>query len=57
MGIKKYTWERASFSLKTEVIDALNSIPRSDLPNKSFLVQSLIIQWLYNNKYIMSGSL
>ena len=43
MGIKKYTWERASFSLKTEVITALNSIPRNDLPNKSYLIQCLML--------------
>ena len=57
MGIEnKYKWKRVGFSLKTEIADAIDSIPRKDLPNKSKLVEDLITDWLVKNNYI-SGSI
>jgi hypothetical protein len=55
--LKNTEWKRVSFSMKLAVIDALNSIPRNEIPNKSKLVESLITSWLYKNNYMISGSL
>ena len=55
--LKRKIWKRASFSISIDVITALDSIPRSDIPNKSKLIESLIVKWLYKNNYITSGSL
>lgn len=55
--IKKYTWKRVSFSLRKEISDAIDSVPRNKIPNKSNLVESLLIEWLQKNNFIKSGSL
>lgn len=49
-------WTRTSFSIKTEILHVLNKVPRSELPNKSLLVEILLCKWLKDRGYTISGS-
>jgi len=55
--VKQKKWKRAGFSIQLNIIQALDSIPRNIIPNKSKLIESLIVTWLYDNNYAASGSL
>lgn len=57
MKLTKNKWTRVGFSIKTGVVNALNSVPRNVVPNKSKFVESLIVKWLTKNNFIQSGSL
>ena len=37
---------RVSYNIKKSVSDALNDIPRSEVPNKSKLIEELLEKWL-----------
>lgn len=50
-------WRRTSFTIKSEVLHVLNKVPRTELPNKSRLVEGLLYEWLLEHGYQVSGSL
>lgn len=43
--------KRATYYIDANILDAINTLPRSIVPNKSMLVEQLLTEWLNKERH------